>query len=666
MVLYQIRAKPIVVTLLLLSVLAAVPLAYGVAVLRLGLDDVNMVRHFDHDEWGLYQAWIKSYSRGPLYAPEFDAFLSYPKLFYNTAGVFLYPYSILNGEDVSVVVTTWRALNMVFGIGAIFVLFLLVKRVFRSNWIAFIASGLFALTPEFLAWTVNSRPNPLEWLLFFTALLVSVRMCEKFSFNLFLLATLAGALAFATKFGAMPILVLVPLLSLYLIWRQGGDPNRFSDIVREQARVHRYLLPALAAVMVVGAVGLLWALRSTGWDAVSLVYNWTQTGLPNWKLARLFEILESRRTLVNLGVWGGVVGLAMGVALAALIQSRMRAWVSGEVIQPRVSLYASLFAGFIIVSGAIYTIVFFAIGPAFVAHPDHFFSQIGWQFKNIILGAAYVEAGPPSYLSFVTKLGREFHPGLLAFVPILAYAAYINIKGVPGSSVQNDQRIALWGFVFLSIALFLGSKAPGGLRHILPVAGILYAFLAEVIVLEFRRLRYNRRAGAVAVALAVLVMVGAGTHAYVVYGNWDYLRFKPQDTGLQAGKWLQEQYPDDTRIMTDFDYFYLPPSFPHTANTTEAEWTVSGEAAQAQAVRDSIVSFDPDVFVLTHSQQYANHVNVLPLLNSDLVLKSRNYHLVKQFDYQRPERQRYKYRQILVYEKGLAAQGETLESQTAN
>jgi len=307
--LQRIRSRPIIVTLLLLAVLAVVPLGYGVPVLGLGLDDLDMVRHFDDDEWGLYQVWIQAYTQGPLYAPEFDPFLGYPKLFYNTAGVFLYPYSQLNGEDVGAVITTLRSLNTVFGIGAVFVLFFLTRYVFRSNWTAFIASGLFALTPQFLSWTTNSRPNPLEWLLILTSLLVLVRMCERFSFRLVLLAILAGALAFATKYGATPILILVPLVSIYLIWRRRGDQNRFTEIVQEQVRVYRYLLPVLAVLMAVAAVGLLFSLRSHDWDAVSMSYSWVEPGIQPLRLPRLLEILENQRPLVTVAVWGGAVGL---------------------------------------------------------------------------------------------------------------------------------------------------------------------------------------------------------------------------------------------------------------------------------------------------------------------------------------------------------------------
>ena len=655
-VLHQIRSNPLLVTLILLVVLAAVPLGYGIPVIGLGLEDEGMARHFDDDEWGLYQAWVKAYTEGPLYAPEFDPFLGYPKLFYNTAGVFLYPYSQANGEDVGAVIATFRSLNIIFGVAGIFVLFFLTRYVFRSNWTAFIAAGLLALTPQFLMWTTNSRPNPLEWLLIFASLFVLVRMCERFTFRLVLWAILIGALAFATKYGALPILILVPLVTLYLIRGQRGDQNRFTEIVQEQVSIYRYLLPVLALLMALSAAWLLLSLRSHDWNAVSMSYNWVEPGIQPWRLPRLLEILEAQRLLVNVAVWGGAVGLVLGAVMAMLVQARLRAWASMGIIQPGIPIYATLFVGLVIVSGVMYTVVFLVTGPAFIAHPSHFFTHVGFEFRYITLGSSFGEGGSPSYLAFFKMVGREFHPGWLAFIPILGYAAYVNIKAVNNSPVQRNQRLVLWGFVLLAVAIYLGSKSAPSLRHILPAVAILYALGADVVVREFGHWKQSRAAGVMAVAMAALLTIGIGMNARESYSDWSQLRFKPQDTGIQVGDWLKERYPEDTRLMTDYIRFYVPPYFTQAANTTTAEWDRYRGPDVNQAVIDWIVSFDPQVLVVSHPQQYNNFVNVLPLLESDPVLKSRNYRLVKEFEYQRPDRQRYEYKRILVYEKGAVAE----------
>ena len=642
--------------------LSAVPLAYDLPLLRLGTADANMVRHFDDDEWLIYNAWGTTYTHGPLYADTFDIGQSYPKLFFNTAGVILYPYSNAAGDNVTTIVTTLRSFNILFGIGAVFVLFFLVRRVLRSNLIALIAAGLFALTPQFLVWTVNSRPNPLEWMLIFVSLFVLVRMCERFSFKLFLVATLAGALAFATKFGATPILILVPMVSVYLIWMQRGDPIRFLEILQEQARFYRYLLPVLAAIMVAGTVFLIWALRSNGWDGVSLAYNWTQGGFQSWRWPKLLEVLESHRVLVNGAAWGGVVGLAVGTVLVMYMRGTFREWASSNGIQPRTSIFATLFVGFIIVSGVAYTVVFFAVGPAYIVNPEHFFSQVGFEFRYLAFGVAYGDAGKPGYIDFLRSVGNQFHSGWWAFVPLIVYAAYLNVRGINFSPVQRDQRLVLWVFVLITLSLFLGSKSAPSLRHILPIVGILYIFMAEAMVIEFRRWKYSRTAGVLAVALTALMIIGFGTHSRAAYSDWSQFRLKPQDTGLQVGDWLQNQYPEDTRLMTDYIRFYVPPSFTQVATTTTAEWDRYRGADVKQSVIDLIVSFDPEVLVLSHPQQFGESVNVYPLLESDEILKSRNYRLVKEFEYQRPDQQRYNYKQVLVYEKGEISAETSLDS----
>ena len=65
--------------LLLLAVLAAIPLAYSLPLVSGGLDNLNLVRHFDQGESEIARNWVGTYARGPLCAPPFDAFLNYPK-----------------------------------------------------------------------------------------------------------------------------------------------------------------------------------------------------------------------------------------------------------------------------------------------------------------------------------------------------------------------------------------------------------------------------------------------------------------------------------------------------------------------------------------------------------------------------------------------------------
>lgn len=158
------------------------------------------------------------------------------------------------------------------------------------------------------------------------------------------------------------------------------------------------------------------------------------------------------------------------------------------------------------------------------------------------------------------------------------------------------------------------------------------------------------RSGAVPVLALVGVLVVF--HASEASGDWDYKMSKPLDTGLEVGDWLQERYPEDVRIMTDWDTFYIPPYFVQTSSVTPFERKERRDAYKAGAVRDVIVSFDPDVIVISHPQGFYEFVNVLPLLTSDPVIESRDYKLVKQFDYDRADRQRYGYEHVLVYEKG--------------
>ena len=639
--------------LLLLAVLAAIPLVYSLPLITGGLDDLNLVRHFDQGESELTINWVEAYTRGPLYAPPFHAFLNYPKLFYNSAGIILYPLGAVNGEDFKAVLGVWRGFSLVYGAGALIALFFLAQRVFHSNAIAFIGALLLGLTPQFLLWTVNVRPNPLEQLLIFAGLLVLVRMCERFSVSLFLVATTLGALAFASKYGGIPFMVLVPIFSFYLIWRRRTDQEEFTRIVREQARALRYLLPVLSVGMAVAAVAMILALRSRGWDGVPLIYGWTQGGLPPEKLPSLTRSLNEYSLMVNVAIWGGTIALGVGAVMVAAVGARWRAWGVSTVIRPSLSVYARLLIAFAILTALIYPLIFFLTGPAFAAHPEHFFSQVGWQFRNIALSASYGDVGAPSYLETFRQTARNFHPGWLAFVPLLGYGIYLNVRKGPDSPVERDQRIVLWAFAALAVALFLGFKSAIGIRHILPAIGILYLFAGEVVIREFVRWRRWRAVGALAVSLSAiaLVLVGIGFHSEEASQDWRKAWGKPNDIGIVVGAWLTENYDKDVRIAKDSWHYYIPPQFQNVASSQDVEWAHTGAPFDQKegAVKQLLIDFDPDVILVAQSKNEGHGplIDIPRMLESDDSFKE-HYGIREEF---RSRRGGDEFGRVIVYEK---------------
>lgn len=98
-------------------------------------------------------------------------------------------------------------------------------------------------------------------LLVFATLFFCLSLRETFSYSRFLLASLTGPLAFASQYGGMSFLVLVPGLSVYLIWRREGNRDRLTSLVHGQVRVLQAVFPfvfgsrAFSATLVVLLAG---------------------------------------------------------------------------------------------------------------------------------------------------------------------------------------------------------------------------------------------------------------------------------------------------------------------------------------------------------------------------------------------------------------------------
>ena len=649
----------------LAAVLALAPLLYNLPLIGLGLEDLNMVRHFA-DEESHFVEFHGQYQRGPLHAPVYHNLDIYPKAFYNLAGIFLYPYSAINGGDFQVVLTAWRVLSMLMGVGAVVMLFLLARRVFRSNAVAFLGALLFAITPEFFIWTSAVRPNPLEQLLIFATLYFCIRLFQGFSYRTFLIAAFLAALTFSSKWGGWIFVLLLPALSVYLIWRGREARERWVTVVSGQIVLFLRAVPYLALMVAILGGVLGWLLFTHSWDSSALILDISERSFPPDKLEKAPQYLATWHWLTQLLAFGALAASIIAVVALAIAWRAGRWWY--RLASSRAGFPVSLFllAWLVIQVAAIYVLVYFAASPVYLARPEYFVSQFGHMFHYTVLGGSSGPDGAaPGLVESYRILSSQFHPVWIVFAFLLAYAVFREFRRRNEPDARRGQRLFLWLFCAVSIAMVLATRQPLA-RHLLPAIAVLYLFIADALITRLRTVDWSKARKAVlsgAAAMVVLVGILVGFHVNVAYGNWQFKHSKPEDTGLQVGAWLVERYPEDTRILTDWEPFYVPPAFAQTSTVTQVDRAERQPDRKLQAVRDIIVEFDPDVVVITHSQGYEGFVNVLPLLSSDPVLSNRGYSLVKDFDYEKAARQRFKYERVLVYEKGgLLAGSRPLES----
>ena len=637
--------------------LALVPLLYDLPLVGLGIEDLNMVGYLDEGDLQMY-TFHGQYQRGPLHAPLFDNMNIYPKAFYNLVGVFLYPYTAISGGDLQLVMKTWRVFNMLAAMGAVIVLFLLARRVFRSDAVALLGAFVFAITPGFLAWTSGVRPNPMELLLIFATLYFGVRLFEGFSYRTFLIAAVLAALAFSSKYGGWLFVGLLPALAVYVLWRSQHVRDRWADAVKGQIRLFRTAIPFLVTgVMVLGG-GLGWLLFTHSWDTTALILDISDSAFPPDKLARAPEYLETWRWLTEVVAFGALAASVIAIGVLVAVWRFSSRWGSTGSVRPSVPLYVFLAAWLVVQVILIYGLVYFATGPVYLARPDHFVSQFGFMIYYTALGGSY---GPlreaPGFVESFQDFVNLFHPVWIGFAALIAYAGFREFFGRGRTDQGREQRLFLWLFAAISVAVVIGTRQ-AQIRHVLPALAILSLLIACATIPHLKAITQPntwRTAWAGAAPVLVMVALLVGFHIKVAIGDWDFKRSKPSDTGFQVGEWLQQRYPTDTWVMTDWWMFYLPPAFANTSSVTAVDRAERRPERKRQAVLDTVVTFDPEVIVIAHPDGFEEFVNVLPLLTSDPVLNGRNYGLVQRFEYNSSERERTHYTYVLVYEKGAAA-----------
>ena len=646
--------RGIFVPLLIVSLLLA-PLLYAAPLVGLSLDDLNMVAHFAEDDLDLYRIH-GHYENGPIYAPGFDTNNIYPKAFYNLAGVVLYPYAAIGGDDFQVVLIAWRTLNVLVTMGSVILLFLLARRIFNSDAVAWVGALLLAITPGFLLWSAGVRPNPLELMFIITTLYFCVRLLEEFSYKFFLLAAVLSGLAFATKFGGWYFLGLLPLLSVYVIWRSEPTGEKWAKVIHVQHRLFQKVGPVIVGALL-GLAGVLgWLLWTHSWEPVTMVADILESGLPPDRL---------ERALVHLNEWGWLVKTAtFGVLLASVaaaiaLMVMWRASIAqdrGTELRSSPILYMTLFGLLVGQVALIYTVVFFLTGPLYLAHPTYFVTQIGYGVYFTLLGGSFGAEEPTSIVESSRKFALQFHYGWIAFGLLLAYAGYKEVSQGRRDDTARRQRVFLWlvAGVIVAVAV-LGVRNNPQIRHVLPALAIFSVLIAGAIVPKLVALMTrvsSRDMWIGAVTVVALISVIVTFHIHESAGNWDHKMSQPDDTGLKVGEWLLLSYPTDTRIMTDWRVFYVPPAFTRTSNTSDAELGNREQEQKQLGVLEALIEFDPDVLVITHPEGFESQINVLPLLTSDPSLRARDYRLVQRFEYDRAEQQRYKYEEILIYERG--------------
>jgi len=190
---------------ILIILLLILPILWFVfPAISIGTDNLDTIKYFDNDESILVKFAGKTYSQGLI--PMEDG-AAYPQLFYYIAGVVLVPFTLLKGVNYQVIVIGLRGFNVLIALFTVIFFYFFTLKYFKKTWIAILCCFLLISTPNYLTWTLNSRPHILALLFALVGLSFCLKMVEENKPKNFWGAVLFSAFAVSTNllFGVVAI-----------------------------------------------------------------------------------------------------------------------------------------------------------------------------------------------------------------------------------------------------------------------------------------------------------------------------------------------------------------------------------------------------------------------------------------------------------------------------
>ena len=640
-------------TLVLVLSLALIPIIYCAPLLGLGLENESMIEHFAEEDL-MFLEFHGQYEEGPFFYPGFRHANVYPKVFYNTAGLFLYPYAYFFGDDNKVIFATWRLINMFSASISGIILFAISKKLFQSNTIAFIGTLCFLSIPQFLLWSTQVRPNPLEQTLILATIFMCLQLSSKYSFKSFFIASLLGGLAFSTKYGGWIFIFIIPIVATYAVSKTSGRLDEWNNIMAKTRTNFLKLSPFIVASCLTILLIAAWILISESFDVVQIIIRLSHSAFNSSQLNQAPIYLDAYRNLLQ------VMALATLSVLIISVLTIVYQWIKLYrtkdleigVMEPTKYSYGLICIWFAVLTITIYVVIFFISAPVYLAHPSHLVSQVGFMFFNTALGGSYGSSGADSYFTVIIRLYEQINPGWFALAILIPIAIYQQMNDHPYANNIKAKIFTLWSYAAITILIVILLRA-GSVRHALPGLAILSLLVTYPIssVSSFSNARdvFNKTKFLSGLAFSLLTIFII-FNAVDSHDNWKYLKNKNNDTGLQIGSWISDHYPDTTTILTDQWNFYIPPKFQRLTSTTEIEWDASSPEEASIMIKNHINDTSPRLIVVTHPNPYENTVNLLPILSTPRKTNQNHYEIVKTFDYKYPEKQRYQYRKVMIYE----------------
>lgn len=609
-------------------------ICFSFTTLTLGTDNIRMIRHFDIDESGLVGHAAKTYSH---FVVPLEDNVTYPQLFYYLAGIAMIPYTQLKGVNYQAIVIALRSLNTLAGIATAILLYFFCLRFFRSYWVGIISSLFFTLNSQYLCWLVNSRCHPLELLFILCVIYFCYAAIEGSDSKSLKLAAIFSGLATATKFGGIFLIPIIWVTELYISIR-----SKISNLIV-------FLKPKIKLIYIY-ATGIIITAIAIPFSVILLYLKFRHKFIKPFGIYTLNDFLHYRnfRLLILVSEILAVTGI-----LWIVINYINNKYIKENLYNIRrkgfpLFLNKSMLFLFHII--LVNILIFLFWNPSYFIYPILTIKRMGLQFAKTTMSTA-LDPGIKKAI---------FDPGGFIWLKMLFSNAFLNLWfGLLlggyfiyellrlSKSLKNDRdglfkRSLLFFYSAIVISfliLFVSHRPDHYLLSLVMILGILMSFFLVSVISKPKKFIIRFLLGLVFIPILILGFykrLGPLTELYELK-KWSS---GIKDTGVLCGKWLENNYPADTKIWLDSNEFYIPPSF---YNIHFMYWNDKIER-NIKAIKE----LDPDILVITNA--YDSSLKNTQKINTAIKNEElSSFELKKEFQYTGPLSKYYT--KIFVYGK---------------
>ncbi len=566
---------------ILIPFLLVVPILWFVSpAITMGTENLRMIAYFDNDEACLVEFAGKTYSQGLI---PIQSGAGYPQFFYYMAGIVLVPFTLLKGVNYQAIVIGLRCLNVLVAFSTVIFLYFFALRYLKSIWAAIMCCILLITMPNYLSWTVNSRPHILAVLFTLVSLFFCFKMVEIDKPKYFWGAVLFSAFAAATNL----LFGFVMILAIWIANTYNSNRLQTPQLVEDLKSKHKIVSFIASFIVVFSAsffiLGFFVLVKYQG-----LFYR--------SKLHGVYDFLRIRN--VRMLIVLVAILLLIGIIWLIVNNYLRRIANNDKLSQGYRSLFIanySCLALFYIVS--VVAIVFLVLTPTY------------WLFP-------FASGKVIASQSILTTMSTSVDPGINK--PIFDFDRFIWLK-----MLFDQQLLGIWiGLIFFCYLIyeivFLKRNWAQNKRFLLQ-RGIIWIYmltLMTVLVLLFSH-RPHHYLLPIAVISIFLISYGIGQIIGAAKMPWaknlliiifglilaagfysrgnEIIKFrsekmaKTNDAAISLGGWLMAHYPGNISLWKDNETLYIPPKFVHVYYPLKPDFANLTEIRRV----------NPNLFVLT-------------------------------------------------------------------